>query len=104
MAWATLPQARTHWRGSVSVDDDTVTDLLAAAEEACAEFAPALAVGEPVPFRYTLAVIYHAKELYEAATRAGDAINTEGFVIRARDLTATVKQLLRPKSGKLVMG
>lgn len=103
MAWATVAQARTHWKVGTAVDTATLTDLLEAATEQCAEFAPTLAEGAPVPFRYMLATVYQARELYEAGTRNNDTIPGEGFVIRARPLTASIKQLLRPRTGKLTV-
>lgn len=96
--WASVPEARVHWKSGVSVTDDTLADLLAAATEQCADYAPALAPGDPIPFRYKLAVIYQARELYNAGQRDNqDAIGVGDFIIRARPLSGTIKQLLRPQ-------
>lgn len=98
MAWASTEQARVHWKAGVAVNDDTLAVLLTAAEEQCAAYAPALAAGDAVPIRYQLAVIYQARELYNASQRDNaDAIGVGDFVIRARPLTSTIKQLLRPQ-------
>lgn len=100
MAWADLPLARIHWKDSAAVGDPIVTDLLTAAYEQLLEFAPTLAEGEPVPFRYKLANVYQARELYNAGQRGeGDVIGTteSGFPIIARPLITSVRGLLRPK-------
>ena len=97
--WATVADARVHWKVGDAVTDAAITDLLTAADEQCAAFAPALPAGAPVPFRYKLAVIYQARELYNAGRRDNaDAVGVGDFVIRARPLTATVKALLRPEA------
>lgn len=84
-----------------------LVDLLDAAEEQCREFAPLPVVlidadgvaTEQVGPRHKLAVIYQARELYAAAKRDGDVISgSDSYVIRARPLVASVKQLLRPSS------
>lgn len=82
--------------------------LLDAAEVGCREYAP-LPVMVPsaedpdvlvelVTENMRLAVIYQARELWAAAKRDGDVIASGDYVIRARPLVGTVKQLLRPSS------
>ena len=81
--------------------------LLDVAEIQCRAFAPEPVIlvpaeGEPtelVTDAMRLAVIYQARELYAAAKRDGDVIPAGGdYVIRARPLVGSVKQLLRPAS------
>jgi hypothetical protein len=76
--------------------------LLDAAEEQCRAFAPlpVLVEGvEQVTESMRLAVIYQARELWAAAKREGDTIvQGDAYVVRARPLVGSVKQLLRPSS------
>lgn len=98
--WATVEDARSStWREAGDIPAETLADLLLAATEGCADYAPSLADGDPLPFRYTLAAIYQARELWAAGMRDGDVIASEAGVIRARDLTSTVRALLRPPRG-----
>lgn len=76
--------------------------LLDSAELACRDFAPLplLVEGvEQVTESMRLAVIYQARETWAAAKREGDTIvNGDSYIIRARPLVGSVKQLLRPSS------
>ena len=54
---------------------------------------------------WMLAVVYQAREVYAAGQRGEqDVIGFGEFAIRARPLTSTVKQLLRPQRGIPVVG
>jgi hypothetical protein len=94
--WASKVDARVHWTSAVKLSDGMLDQLLAAADEAVRAYAPVLPDATPVPTGYLLATIYHAKEIRDAGQRDGDALGVGEFVIRARPLTAAVKQLLRP--------
>lgn len=98
--WATPTDARNLWQAA-PLDDDLLTEWLAGAQEECEVFAPALGVSDPVPVRYTQAVVLRAREVYEAGQRDGDVIGFEptGYAVRVRPLSGTVKQLLRPRRG-----
>lgn len=102
--WADAAAARVHWADARTMDAEQLDTLLAAAQEQAEAFAPVLAEGAAVPERYTLAVIAQARELYAAARRDGDVIAVDAYAIRARPLTATVKQLLRPSRGRPGVG
>lgn len=100
--WATPEQAAAVWKACVKdVPADVLPLLLTAATEACAVYAPAWPADTPVPYRYTLATIYQAREVWTASTRDGDLIAAapDALAQRARDLTVTVRQLLRPRRG-----
>lgn len=57
------------------------------------------------PINYTLGNIFQAREIFAAAQRGEqDVIGVGDYAIRARPLTAAVKQLLRPQHGKPVIG
>lgn len=103
MPWATPEQARQHWPDARSLDDDMLDLLLEASTEQCAEYAPA--ASQPVSARYVLACIYQAREVYAAGQRGEqDVIGVGDYAIRARPLTAAVKQLLRPQNPRRRFG
>lgn len=107
MAWvAVAPDvAKEHWPDAVNLDADVLTRLLEAAHEQCVEFAPVLAEEDTPPTRYVLANILQARELYAAAQRGEqDVIGVGDYAIRARPLTAAVKQLLRPQAVSWTVG
>jgi hypothetical protein len=105
VTWATRAQARNPrlWPDAPT-DDETLDLLLQASTDQCRAFAPVLATGAVLPDRYTLATIYQARELQAAAHRDGDVIGVGDYAIRSRPLTSTVKQLLRPQSGRPGIG
>ncbi|WP_026874289.1 head-tail connector protein [Jiangella gansuensis] len=102
--WATPEQARDSW--SDAPDDPALLGrLLNAAQEMCELYAPALATGEPVPARYTEAVILQAREVWQAMDRDGDVLGFDGeYAVRVRPLSASVKSLLRPPRGRPSFG
>jgi hypothetical protein len=58
-----------------------------------------------VPSRYVLATVYEAPEIWAASQRGEqDVIGVGDYAIRARPLTAAVKQLLPPARGVPVVG
>lgn len=104
-AWATREQARAFWPDAASIADATLDTLLDVATEQAVEYAPALAVGAPVPARYMLATVYQAREVYAASQRGEqDVIGIGDYAIRARPMTAAVKRLLRPVKGRPKVG
>lgn len=104
-AWADKLFARRHW-DDAPTDDDKLDELLDAALDAVVAFAPALpAELVDAPVAYKLAHTLHARELWNAQERANDdAIVAGDFVMRARPLSTTVKQLLRPTAGRPKVG
>jgi len=109
-AWATPADAlASTWKDAGDVPTPILEELLEAAEEQCREFAPVLPVDDlgvevTAPVRYRLAVVYQARELWAAGRRNGDVIAGDTYVIRAKDLTSTVRQLLRPRRGRPGIG
>lgn len=64
-----------------------------------------LGITRLVPARYTLATVMQAREIYSAGQRdSGDVIGFGDYAIRARPLTAAIKQLLRPQRGRPAVG
>lgn len=111
-SWATVSDVRTTdptdspW-AMAPKSDALLGQLLASAEETCRAYAPLPVTvtdaegvtTEVVTESMRLAVIYQAREVYAAAKREGDTIvQGDSYVIRARPLVGSVKQLLRPSS------
>jgi len=96
------------WAQSATLPADLLAALVEAAQEGCEAYAPAVKLdelGEPIiPSRYKLAVIQQARETWNAGKRDGDLITTDAYAARARELTASVRQLLRPKRGRPGVG
>lgn len=58
-----------------------------------------------VPFAYTLAVVTQARDIWTAQQRGdggSDVVGVGDFVVRARPLSAAVRQLLRPQGHSLL--
>lgn len=108
MAWATPADADLHWQDAASLDPLALDDLLEAAYEQCVAYAPPLPVTDPPtppPTSYVLANVLQAREIHAASQRGEqDVIGIGDYAIRARPLTAAVKQLLRPKRVTWVVG
>lgn len=105
MPWAThpadtvgTPEDVGPWPEAANIGDTFMARLLSSAERTVAAYAPKLADGEDVPDAYTLAVVLHARDTWQATRRVGDAvaIGDAGYAIRVRPLSDTVKQLVRP--------
>lgn len=83
---------------------DETTATLSAAATATATAVEAVVV-RAVPMDYMLATVLQAREAHNAAQRGEqDIIGVGDYAIRARPLTAAVKQLLRPQAGVPVVG
>lgn len=100
--WATREDALALWPDAIAIAEPTLDFLLEVAEQQCAAYAPASV--NPVPERYTQAVVLQAREVWSAARREGTADlvgypSTE-YAIRARPLVGPVKGLLRPSKGR----
>lgn len=88
--------------------DSTIVAVTSATSVTLSSNASATATGLSVavlPKRFRLACVYQARELYAASQRGEqDIIGIGDYAIRARPLTASVKQLLRPKRGVGAVG
>lgn len=103
--WATKEQARAHWPDAVNIADAVLDTLIDIATEQCEAYAPPLEYAYSMMVSaerpsYMLATVYQARELHSASVRGEqDVIGVGDYAIRARPMTAAVKQLLRPKRG-----
>jgi hypothetical protein len=116
--WAKLEDVRTPeptdspWAAAPK-SDVLLQQLLDVAEIQCRAYAPPPVLvtdaggvtTEVVTDAMRLAVIYQAREVYAAGQRQGDTIvQGDTYVIRARPLVGSVKQLLRPSRGRRAVG
>lgn len=98
--WVDAAYAARHWADAATLPPATLTELLTVSEAACADFAPALlpdpVTGDPAPIpdRYRLAVVLHARDLRAAAQR--DNSSALGPSLKPVDLCPAVRGLLRP--------
>lgn len=64
-------------------------------------FAPVLASGDPVPVRYTQATVLQAREHWGGyRTGPGGTVGLDAYAITPKPMTAAVRLLLRPRSGR----
>jgi hypothetical protein len=86
------------WPDAAQLGEASLARLLGASYDQCRQYAPALAVGAPVPDGWPIAQVYQADELFNASRREGDVIGFDDTTqIRVRPLGTTVKSLLRPR-------
>lgn len=96
--WVQPADVQAAWPDAL-LDEDALVRLIKAAQDVLEAYAPRLADGVAVPDRYKEALILHVREIWRAGERDGDTIGVGEYVVRAKDLTPTVKQLLRPRRG-----
>lgn len=97
--WATIEQVRDRW-ADAPLNDELVQQMLTAAHEQVAAYAPALVDGAPVPARYIEAEVLQLRALGQSQQRDGDVLGFgDGFAVRVRPLGEDVKALLRPRRG-----
>jgi hypothetical protein len=54
---------------------------------------------------YVMANVLQARDLFQATRRdSGDVVGFDNFAIRVRPLSSTVKSLLRPSTGRALVG
>ena len=109
MAAAQLADARERWTDAGIIPDAVLTDLLETAWTACLVYLPAAITTAPafapeaVP-SYVQANVMHARDIYQAAQRNGDVIGFDQYAVRVRPLSDTVRSLLRPPTGRALVG
>lgn len=99
--WCDRDQARALW-ADAPTDDDLLDLILESAQESCESYAPALADLEPVPFRYTQAVAFQARDSWNGGQ--GAVTDVDGLVIVPRRMSAQVRALLRPPRPPIGVG
>lgn len=77
--------------------DETAVELLDAAQDQCAAYAPTLAPEAVIPARYKVALVMQARALHRSLVAgSGDQIVGDGFTVTVWPMDRTVKALLRP--------
>lgn len=97
---ATLPPGV--WVDAAEVDPATLDLFLEAAQDQLETFGPALpADATEAPARYRLAVVFHARDLWNVARTSPDgALGPEEFAIKPVPVSAAVRALMRPPQGR----
>lgn len=101
--WLTsVEELQAYWPDAPYAEDFDVFGLLTSARIQCEEYAPALGEDDVVPESWRLAQAMHARALYRSTLAGGnDQIGAEGYTVTVFPMDWTVKNLLRPKRGKL---
>ncbi|GAB2474405.1 hypothetical protein [Xylanimonas ulmi] len=101
-SWVDTADVAEQWPDAVDLEPTLVARVLAAAQEQCEAFAPALAPGQEVPASWKVAVVMQARAIYRA-TIAGsnDQIGADGLTVTVFPMDWTVQRLLRPKRGRI---
>lgn len=103
--WATTAIAPQHWPEAGTVDPAALARYLSAATDACRDYAPILDAAAIIPAGYVIATCLHARDLHSAMLRdSADVIGVGDYAIRARPLSAAVKQALRPETRRPTIG
>lgn len=106
VGWLDTDEVREQW-ADAPLEDDELVNVLGAAWEQCAAYAPE-AVGITVlpldlalvPEAYKRAQLMQARSLYRAMLTGGnDTMGTGEFGVTVFPMDWTVKALLRPKRG-----
>lgn len=103
--WHTLETARDDWRDA-PLYDAWLYELLWTARDNVLAYAPALADGAAVPINYRRAQLMQARNLWNAGKvdPSSGAQGDDTFVMRPYPLDWVIKQILRPATGKPVIG
>lgn len=111
---ASLDDARARWADARDLSDPVLTDLLGEAWAVCEDFLPVEQVTaydeSPGTFpggvllRWRSANVLHARDVWRAGQRDGDAVAFDAYAMRVRPLSDTVKSLLRPRRGRPQVG
>ncbi|WP_324650997.1 hypothetical protein [Georgenia sp. H159] len=97
-----MTELQAYWPDAPYLEDYDVEGLLTSARVQCEEYAPALDEAAVVPENWRLAQAMQARALYRSAL-AGDnnQIGAEGFTVTVFPMDWVVRNLLRPKKGRL---
>ena len=105
VGWVTLVHTRELWPDADVLEDDVLTAYLRSAYESCVAFAPALAADVEVPESWRVAQVMQARAVYRSLKAGGrDQVGPDGFTVTVYPLDWNVRQQLRPKRGRPLVG
>jgi hypothetical protein len=105
VGWISLEYAREKWHDAMDMDDEDLTSYLLSAYESCVAFAPALADGAEVPESWRLAQVMQARAIRRSLVAGtADNMTADGLTVTVYPLDWTVRQQLRPKTGRPRVG
>lgn len=105
IASASDPRLTALWAGAEDYGDDDLLLPLSAAAIQCAEFAPDLPEGTPVPTNWIAAQVLQTRALVRAGiVGSGDQAGGYGETVTLFPMDWVVKGLLRPRHGKPHLG
>lgn len=102
--------ARSMWPDAGNLPDDVLASLLTLSWESCERYVPAgelaaITPGDPVPERWKLANVQHARDAWTATRRdTGDVLGFDQYAVTVRPLSGSVRALLRPSRGVPLVG
>lgn len=102
--WHTLSTIRQEAAWARNVSDAVAFSILSASRYACEVFAPEVEDGEDIPLRYRQAQALQARNTYNAAKVSSSSEVDDPYSYTVRPLDWSVKALLRPQSGRFVIG
>lgn len=109
VGWVTTEAAVLMWPDAKKMSTPRLSELLLAGYEACAVYAPALPVTDPVtpvPQRYKEAQVLTARAIWTAARAQADGLGLQGDEVNLATVTPTLSgqilQLLRPPGPPVV--
>lgn len=106
--WLSLETIREEWPDAL-VSDESLAAILLTAQEQIVAYAPPSLTNEleflshpddpDLPPRLRTALLMQAREIWRAGERDGDVlgIGASDTAVRAPDMTASVKKVLRPR-------
>lgn len=101
--WASLEAARAQWADAQTMEDDELTGYLQTAYEQCVAFIEPVE-GTLIPARYVQAQIMQARAVWRSIESGDDnQVGPDGLTVTVFPMDWTVKSLLRPQYGGLVV-
>ena len=102
--WLKMDETRSLW-ADAPLDDVYLFQLLDSAKTQCAAYAPTLGLADIVPLNYKQAQLMQVRAVYMSfISNQNDSVGVDGYQVRTFPLDWNIKALLRPKTGKPVLG
>jgi hypothetical protein len=102
--WLKMDETRSLWADAPQ-NDVYLFQLLESAKTQCATYAPTLGLTDIVPLNYKQAQLMQVRAVYMSfISNQNDSVGIDGYQVRTFPLDWNIKALLRPKTGKPVLG